>query len=184
MAGLLVWDEDTARRRGVSFILWGLAVIAFGVAVLAWPGLTGRTLVMLVGLLSIAVGLVLAYGAFHLRDVSSGLWWAALVPAALVVVLGAIVLLYPEMVSRLLLVVVAVFVLAAAVWDVVSGLAMTSAFKWAWLRVLRGLVLGALAVWVILTPVSGVVALGWVIGIATILVGALSITTGVLARSV
>lgn len=184
MAGLLVWDAESVRRRGTSFILWGIAVIAFGVAVLAWPGLTGRTLVMLVGLLCVAVGLVLVYGALQLRDVSRALLAAALVPAALVTLLGAIVLLYPETVSRLLLVVVAVFVLAAAVWDVVSGLAMIAAFRWAWLRVLRGVLLGGLAIWVILTPVPGVVALGWVIGVATVLVGTLSIATGVLARRV
>jgi uncharacterized membrane protein HdeD (DUF308 family) len=175
---------DDVHRHGWPFLLWGIVVALFGVAVLAWPQLTGKALVTLIGLVMLGVGLVAVYGAVRLRELGSGIWLIALVPALVVAAVGLVVLFAPEAVSKVVLVVVAVIALLAGIWDLVSGISLLSAVRWGWLRTLRGALLVLFGVWVILTPISGLAALGWVVGVLALALAGISIALGILALRV
>ena len=178
---LLIHDRADLQQRGWSFVLWGLALVLFGVAVLAWPGLTGAVLVALIGAVILAVGLVLVHGAWRLREVAGGFWLAALVPALAVAVFGAVVLAFPDAVSAILLVIVALLVIIAGVGDIASAFTIASIIGWWWLRLLRGVLFVAAGVWMILSDLSGLVAIGALLGVWALLLGAITIAFGVLA---
>lgn len=178
---ILTRDRDGLQRRGWSFVLTGIALLLFGIAVLAWPTMTGAVLVALIGALILAAGLVLVYGSWRLREVAGGLWLAALLPSLAVTAFGAIVLAFPEGVSTVLLVIVAVLVIFAGIGDIASALAISTVFSWWWLRLLRGILLAGAGVWAIFSDLSGLVAVGALLGAWALLLGAITITFGALA---
>lgn len=178
---LLVRDRESLHRHGWAFVLWGAALLLFGIAILAWPGLTGAVLVALIGAMILAAGLVLMYGAWRLREFAERLWIAALVPALMVAVFGAVVLAFPDSVAAVLLVFVAVLVIIAGVGDLASAIALSPVVGWWWLRLLRGLLMVSAGVWAITSDLSGLVAIGWLLGAWALLIGAITIAFGVMA---
>ena len=180
-AQLFVADRDALRQRGWPTALWGAAMLLFGGAVLAWPELTGTVLVALIGATILAVGLVLVYGAWRLREFAERLWVVSLVPALVVAAFGAVVLAFPDAVGTVLLVVVAAFVIIAGLGDIASAFALVPIVGWWWVRLVRGALLVGAGVWVILSDLSGLVAIGVLVGAWALLLGAITVTFGVLA---
>lgn len=180
---LKIWsiDREQLRHRATLAILWGVALAVLGVAVLAWPGLTGTVLIMLIGATILVSGVFLVYGAWKLHDIAGPLWIAALIPAVAVAVFGGIVLAYPDAVSNVLLIVVAILVLLAGLGDMFWGFALIPIVPWWWLRVLRGILLVVAAIWAITADVSGLAAIGVIFGAWLLLLAVLTIVFGILA---
>lgn len=179
---IYVWTQNDVRtlhRRGWEFIAWGIVMVGVGVALAVVPQLTGQILATILGLAVVAGGLALVYGGFRLGEVSRGLEAATIVLGLLFAAAGAAIIVYAAAVTRFVLVIVAIIAVLAGAWDLVSGIAIAGTFDWWWLRALRGALLIALGIWVLATPVSGLVALGWLAGLAAIALGALSIAFGV-----
>lgn len=156
-------------------------MLLFGVAVLAWPEPTGTVLVTLIGAVILAVGFALTYGAWRLREVAERLWVVSLIPALIVTAFGLIVLAFPDEVGTVLLVVVAVFVIIAGIGDVASSFALIPMVGWWWVRLLRGALLVGAGAWLILSDISGLLAIGVLVGVWALLLGAITIAFGVLA---
>ena len=181
---LFVRDRDALQRRGWATILWGIVFVVFGIAVLAWPELSGTVLVVLIGATILAVGLALVYGAWRLREVAGSLWIVSLIPALSVAVFGGVVLAFPDEVSAVLLIIVSVLVIIAGVGDMAAAFALSSMFGWWWLRLLRGLLMVGAGVWMIFSDLSGLVAIGALLGVWAILLGLITLAFGVLALRV
>lgn len=174
-------DPQILQRRGYSFLLWGLVAVVFGVAVLLWPRLTAEVFVGFFGAAILVIGLALAYGASRLRDVAGRAWLGALAPALAIAVFGALMLIFPGAVATVVLIVMGALAVVVGIGDLASALAISAVARWWWLRALRGALLTGIGVWIVLTPVSGLVALGWVLGLWAIAVGALSVALGTAA---
>lgn len=173
-------DRESLRSRGVTFVLWGVLLVVLGMALFAWPDLTGTTLMTIVGVFIAAAGSVLLYGAWRLRSAWGALWIVSLVPAVALIVLGVVVLTSPDLVSTLVLTIVAVLAVLAGLNDLAGALAIARVFGWWWLRLLRGVLLIGAGVWVIVGDVSGLAVLGVAAGIWALVLGALSVAWGVL----
>lgn len=176
-----VRDRTALKERGSSTILWGLALAAFGVAVLVWPVLSAGVLIAMIGVTIMLVGLALMYGAYRLREVAERAWVLALIPATSVAVFGAIVWLFPDAVGTVVLVLVAVMLMLSGVGDVMLSFALAPIVSWWWLRLVRGLLVAGAGVWMILSDLTGLAAIGTVIGLWALFVAAITITFGVLA---
>ncbi|MCK8115382.1 HdeD family acid-resistance protein [Anaerosoma tenue] len=174
-------DRESLRTRAVTFILWGVLLIVLGMALLAWPNLTGTVLMTIVGVFLAAAGAVLLYSAWRLRPVWGGLWVVSLVPAVALMVFGIVVLTSPDLVSTLVLTIVAVLAVIAGLNDLAGALAIARVFSWWWLRLLRGLLLIGAGVWVIVEDISGLAVVGVAAGAWSLVLGALSIVWGVLS---
>jgi uncharacterized membrane protein HdeD (DUF308 family) len=177
-------DRDALRRSWWSFSLWGGALVIFGIAVLAWPALSGAVLVMLFGMLILVAGLVLIYASWRLREFAGALWLGALFPALSVAVFGAIVVLFPDAVGTVLLVVLAALAVIAGLSDIVSSVPLSKVFGGWWLRLLRGLLLIAAGIWLIAADVGGLVAVGTFAGLFALVLGGITIAFGVMALRV
>lgn len=174
-------DRESLRTSAVTFILWGVLLIVLGMALLAWPDLTGTVLMTIVGVFLAAAGAVLMYSAWRLRPVWGDLWVVSLVPAVALMVFGAIVLISPDLVSTLVLTIVAVIAVIAGLNDLAGALAIARVFNWWWLRLLRGLLLIGAGVWVIAEDISGLAVVGVAAGAWSLVLGVLSIIWGVLS---
>jgi len=174
-------DREMLRTRAVTFILWGVLLIVLGMALLAWPNLTGTVLMTIAGVFLVAAGAMLMYSAWRLRPVWGELWVVSLVPAIALIVFGVVVLVSPELVSTLVVTIVAVLAVLAGLNDLAGALAIARVFNWWWLRLLRGLLLVGAGVWVIAEDISGLVVVGAAAGAWSLVLGVLSIIWGVLA---
>jgi uncharacterized membrane protein HdeD (DUF308 family) len=174
-------DRESLRTRAVTYILWGVLLIVLGMALLAWPNLTGTVLMTIVGVFLAAAGAVLLYSAWRLRPVWGGFWVVSLVPAVALMVFGIVVLTSPDLVSTVVLTIVAVLAVIAGLNDLAGALAIARVFSWWWLRLLRGLLLVGAGVWVIVEDVSGLAVVGVAAGAWSLVLGALSIIWGVLS---
>jgi uncharacterized membrane protein HdeD (DUF308 family) len=153
-----------------SLLVRGLLAVALGIAAIFWPKATLELLVRLIGLYVLFDGIVSLVGAFRARELS-----AYLVPGLISVVIGVILLFWPDVTGRLLLIIVGIWALfqgATLFWagrqadanDPERGLAMTI-----------GAVAAIAGVIFVVWPGAGSVAISWVIGIAALLIGALLI---------
>lgn len=184
MASLWPRGRESLHGSAVTCVLWGLLLLLFGAALITWPDRTGAVLVTLLGAFIAVAGIVLAFGALRLRRQGTRLWVLALVPAVAVVMFGSVVLLLPDLVSTVVLLIVAVLVVITGVADIIGSFAILAIAPWWWLRFLRGLVLAGSGLWVLTDNPSGLAAIGVLAAIWAFVLGALSLACGILAARV
>lgn len=169
-AGAQARVSDTLGDVRWSLLVRGLLAVALGIAAIFWPKATLELLVRLVGLYVLFDGIVSLVGAVRARDLST-----YLVPGLISVLIGVILLFWPDVTGRLLLTIVGIWALfqgATLFWagrqadanDPERGLAMTI-----------GAIAAIAGVIFVVWPGAGSVAISWIIGIAALLIGALLI---------
>jgi uncharacterized membrane protein HdeD (DUF308 family) len=164
---------------GWFLLVRGLLAVALGIAALFWPRATLVLLIRLIAFYVLFDGIVSLVGVFRGRDVG-----ATLVPGIISIFVGLILLLWPDVTARSLLVVV-------GVWALLQGAILFLAGRQAdpndpergpTMAIGTGAaVVGlVLAIW----PATGAVTISWVVGIAALLLGALLIYLALRLRRV
>ncbi|MDY0341283.1 MAG: DUF308 domain-containing protein, partial [Coriobacteriia bacterium] len=174
-------DREAVRRSGWIFLAWGVLLVLLGVALLAWPELTGAVLVALAGAFMAASGIVLIAGAVRRRSVQPKLWTFSLVPGVALTLVGAIALFFPDAVSTVFLMIVAVIALLVGLNDIAGAIVISPLVNWWWLRLLRGVLLVGIGVFVLLRNISGLVVVGTLLGLWVLVLGAVTLACGAFA---
>jgi uncharacterized membrane protein HdeD (DUF308 family) len=168
------------RRNWWQLLLWGIAAVLLGIFLLAQPQMTAVFLIQVMAWFWLFGGLVDVIGSLMRREPGWG-WRLAL--GALSVVAALLILASPFM-GALIVVGFQYYILAFTA--LVIGLAtMFGAFSrgFSWGHFLLGLLQVGLAIYLVLNPTSGVLALLWVVGILAIAGGVASIIAAFQARS-
>jgi uncharacterized membrane protein HdeD (DUF308 family) len=169
LAGVRGRVSDKLGNIWWAFMTRGVLAAALGLCALFWPGASLTILMRLVGVFCLLDGVTGLIGAF--RTAERG---AHLLQALLGLVVGVLLLFWPEGSVRTLLVIFGIWALLTGlsqIWAArqpeVSGErgAMTTL---GWIAATAGLIL---IVW----PGTGVVAIGWMIALAALLIAALLI---------
>lgn len=153
----------------------GIVNIIFGLAALAWPGLTLAVLVWLFGIYAIIYGIVELVHMFGAQGANVP-WWSRLLIGILSIIAGLAVLVWPGLTTIVLLFVIAVWAIAIGIVEII-GAFDTGQFLLAIagvISVLFGLVLLA-------NPVAGALTLVMVIGAFAIIRGILLLIAAVRA---
>lgn len=165
-----------------SLALRGVVAIVFGVVAIAWPQVTVKALIIVVGVFWIVDGLISAVRAVQARRfVQSWVWWLA---AALVSVVAGIVLFaWPGMTALAFAYLMGFWAILVGVLEVIGAFqVMSSGGQWGGsmvagvLALLFGL---ALMIW----PGSGITGLMWLVGGFAILFGILFLVGAFQIRS-
>lgn len=179
----------TRDRTGEPYPRWagglvvrGVASIVFGLALLAWPGIGLRVLVLLFGAGALVDGVVSLWTAASATAPPGQRWWTALQGVAGVAV-AVLVLLWPGISAVALLAVIGGWALVLGAVDI--GAALTAPAGQDGDRVLLGLhgVLGVtfgLIMWT--RPGAGALALVALVAAFAIVTGAARVATAVRAR--
>jgi uncharacterized membrane protein HdeD (DUF308 family) len=154
-----------AERNWWVVLLSGLSSIAFGVLVVAWPGLTLRTLITLFGVFAIAYGII--YGSASLAGTARNRWSGLLVGLAAVVA-GIIALVWPALPALTLLYIIAAWAIAAGVFELVASFETSLGSSSRGLLALMGVVAIGFGVLLFARPLSGALAVLWAIGTLSI----------------
>lgn len=173
-------DTSSAPRRPLlqrlaenwwMFLFRGIAAIVFGFLAFAWPGLTILTLALLWGAYALVDGAFALWAAIAAKQAGSEpRWWLAIV-GALGVVAGLAALIFPAAAAGALVLVIAAWAIATGIAQIWGAIRLRKELEKEWLLMLAGGISVAFGVLVFLQPVSGALAIVWIIGTFAILIG-------------
>lgn len=156
-------------------IITGLLMIVLGGLFLAQPGLSLATVIWLIGIFAIVYGLFLAIAGIAGRHEGGG--WGIVV-GALAVIMGIVTLAWPAATGLAILYVIAAWAIISGIADIAGAfMGGISGGRRVWL-VIIGLLGIAVGIYFFIHPVTGVLALLWVVGVYMVALGILRIIAG------
>ena len=168
------------QRSWWVFLLYGLLAIAFGVATLAWPGLSVLALVMAFGVLAVADGVVSLLSVVR-RDLALPRW--LLVLYALVSLgFGLLALLRPEAMATAMLWVLATWLLVAGIARIVFAIQIRKLVRGEWLLALSGALAIVLGVLFFARPDVGLLTMAVWVAVGALLYGVLQVVVALRMR--
>jgi len=152
-------------------LLRGIAAIVFGLLAFAWPGLTLLTLILFYGAFALVDG-VLAIIAAITGGAPAPRWWLAIV-GLLGIAAGLMTFLMPGLTAVVLLLFIAGWAIATGVFQIIGAIKLRKEIDNEWLLILCGVISVLFGVSMMLAPGAGALALVWVIGAYSVVIGAL-----------
>jgi uncharacterized membrane protein HdeD (DUF308 family) len=160
--------------------MMGVLTIAFGILAIAMPWVAGQSLMWLLGMLVMAGGLTRMVWAFGAGSLGKGV--LVFLIGVLTLVAGIAVIAHPLMTSAILSVLLALYFLADGLAEIFAGAALTEGQAgkgWLIFDGIATLILGVM----IFTgfPLSGLFAIGVLLGVKLLFAGTTMLTLGVAA---
>jgi uncharacterized membrane protein HdeD (DUF308 family) len=172
---------DAIKANSTGMTVLGIAMLILGALALAAPLWTGVAVALLVGCLVLAAGV--AQCAFSFQAGSFGQKMLGLLLGLLTAICGVVMIAHPVLHLSFLTLALAAYFLVAGVFEAISALRVRPLRGWGWILAggvlsvaLGGLIWGQ---W----PLSGTWAVGVLVGIKVIFLGATMITLGSAARA-
>jgi uncharacterized membrane protein HdeD (DUF308 family) len=161
---------ESMTRHWWVLALRGAFAILFGIAAWVWPGITVWALVVLFGAYALVDGVFALAAAF--RGTTGGPRGMLLLSGLAGVGLGIAALVWPGITAFALLMLIAAWAVATGVLEIVAAVALRRELRGEWAYVLTGAVSVIFGILLFAWPVSGAVAIVWLIGLFAILFGA------------
>ena len=144
--------------------LWGALSVIFGVLILAWPGITLKAFLVILGIYLLATGVVMLVGSLVNRE---NHWVGSALVGVLSVAAGLYVFAHPQTTALVLLSVIALWAIGVGVLQIVAGFEG----KNNWLMIFAGVVYTLFGFYVFANPKGGALTLIWLIGLTTVASG-------------
>ena len=164
------------------FLFRGIAALVFGIVALVWPGLTVLALVVLFGIFAIISGITAVATSLQNRDVHG--WGVLLFEGILWLLAGVVAMVWPGVTALSFLYLLAVWAVITGILELIAPLSFPMSDGRGVLMVLSGLVSIVFGIIIAVQPVSGLLAVTWLIGIYAIVFGILHLVAYFEARSV
>jgi uncharacterized membrane protein HdeD (DUF308 family) len=152
-----------------SVLVRGLVAVAFGIVILVWPGLTVTALVLLFGVFVLVDGFAHLIAAFRVQD---GRGWQIFEGVAGVAA-GVITLVWPDITALAILYIIAAWAIVMGVFRIVGAIGLRKVIPHEWLFIVSGALSVIFGIILIVAPVSGALAITWLIGFFALFVGML-----------
>jgi uncharacterized membrane protein HdeD (DUF308 family) len=164
---------DMMARNWWVLALRGAFAILFGVVAWMWPGITVWALVILFGAYALVDGAIALYGAFRGVEGQSRGWLA--LTGVCGIVLGVVAMAWPGITGFALLMLIAAWAVVTGIFEIFTAFALRRQIDNEWVYVLTGAISVLFGVLLFVWPVSGALAVVWMIGFFSILFGALMV---------
>ena len=157
----------------------GLLALGLGIVAVFWPGATLVFLIRLIAIYALLDGVLAVVAAFKTREVA-----ASLLPGAVSILAGLVLLFWPEGSGRLLLMVLGIWALAQGGLMLFAGFQADPEDPDRSPTMGIGVVAAGVGLILLLWPGVGAVTISWLIGIAALVVGVLLISLALRLRRV
>jgi uncharacterized membrane protein HdeD (DUF308 family) len=157
----------------------GLLAVALGIAALFWPQATLALLIRFIALYVLFDGIVTLFGVFRGQGLS-----ATLGPGLISILVGAVLLLWPDVTARALLVLVGVWVLLQGGVVFLAGRQADPNDPERGSTMVVGAAAAVVGLVLVIWPGTGAVTISWAVGIAALLLGVLVIYLALRLRRV
>ena len=162
-----------------AFLIRGLIALALGVSALIWPKLTLGVLIRLIGVYALLDGAAGVIGALRSGNVQS-----YLLPALVSLSVGAILLLWPGLTVKWLLIILGGFALLQGASLFFAGRSAQAGDPNRALLATSGAVLAVIGLVLIVWPGAGAVSISWLVAALAFVIGALLIFLALRLRRV
>ncbi|MDH3691770.1 MAG: DUF308 domain-containing protein [Gammaproteobacteria bacterium] len=162
-----------------TLLVRGLLAVALGLAALFWPIATLALLVRLIGLYVLFDGILSLLATFRAKE-----FGAYLVSGLISVAIGLILLFWPDVTGRLLMIIVGLWALFHGVVLFLAGRQTDPNDPDRGLTITIGAVAAIVGLVLVIWPATGVVTISWTIAIAALLLGGLLIFLAMRIKSV
>jgi uncharacterized membrane protein HdeD (DUF308 family) len=173
--------KDAAKTGSTSMTVFGIITIILGMFAMLAPGLTGLSVVLLLGGIVLAAGIVRIIWAFRAGSFGKGLLMFAI--GGLTLICGIVLLAHPLFASGVLTILLAVYFIVDGIFEIVAAVQLHPGAGWGWM--LFG---GIVSIWLGIIiwrqfPLSGIWAIGILLGIKLFFVGLIMVTGASAVRS-
>lgn len=171
-----------AKSAGTSMNVFGVIAIILGFLAMLMPGLTGLSVVTMVGVFVLLAGIVRMFWAFKAGSFGKGLLVFAI--GGLTLLCGIALVGHPLFASSVLTIVLAIYFIADGIAELAAGFQQRPQSGSGWL-IFGGIVsiLLGIMIWRQF-PLSGMYAIGILLGIKLFTVGLIMVTGGSTLHSV
>ena len=171
---------EAAKAGGKRMTTFGVMAIILGMLAMLAPGLTGISIVMLLGGLVVVSGIVRMMWAFQSGSLGRELWMFVI--GVLTLLCGMALLAHPLFASGVLTILLAAYFVFDGISEMAAGFGrMGDGGGWLLFGGIVSILLGAM-IWA-QYPLSGAWAMGTLLGIKLFFVGLIMITGGSAVRS-
>ncbi len=173
--------SENINPRGRNMTIFGVNTIILGILAMLAPGLTGMSVVMLVGVFVIGGGIVRMIWAFQAGSLGRGLLMFAI--GGLTLLCGITLVANPLFAAGVLTIILGIYFVADGIFEIAAGFQLKPESGWGWM-LFAGIVsiLFGIMIWGQF-PLSGAWAIGILLGIKLFFVGLIMITGGSVVRS-
>ena len=170
-------ELSSLRHVSTKMKVMGALTIVFGILAIAMPWAAGQSFMWLVGALVMAGGLTRMVWAFQAGSLGKGV--IVFMIGVLTLLAGVAVIAHPLMTSAILSVLLAVYFLADGLAEIFAGAALPEGLAGKGWLIFDGVVTLILGV-IIFTgfPLSGLIAIGVLLGVKLLLAGMTMLTLG------
>ena len=170
------------KAGGKKMTILGVVAIILGVLAMLMPVLAGASVVLFLGVLVLAAGIVRMIWAFGSDSVGKGMLKFAV--GVLTLLCSIVLLANPLFAMGVLTIMLAIYFVADGIFEIVAGIKRRPALGWIWMLVggIVSILLGVV-IWRQF-PLSGIWAIGILLGIKLLFVGFIMVTAGSVIRSV
>jgi uncharacterized membrane protein HdeD (DUF308 family) len=165
--------ENTVLQNVGSKMKWmGWLCIVFGILAIAMPWVAGQSILMMVGILVMAAGIMRMIWAFQAGSLGKGI--LVFLIGVLTLLAGIAVIAHPLMSSAVLSIMLAVYFLADGFSELTAAFSVKEGKGWLLFDAVVTIILGIM----IFTgfPLAGTVAIGVLLGIKLLFVGITMLT--------
>ena len=162
-----------------AFLVRGILAAGLGIVALFWPKATLALLIRLVGIFVLLDGIVGLVGALRAGNIGT-----YLVPGLVTVAVGVILLFWPDVTGRWLLIVLGVWALFQGTVLFLAGRQADSNDPDRGPTIAMGSVAAVTGLILVIWPGTGVVTISWIIAIVALLVGAFFIFLAMRLRGI
>jgi uncharacterized membrane protein HdeD (DUF308 family) len=149
--------------------LRGLAAVAFGILILVWPGPTVGVLLLLFGFFVLVDGFAHLIAAFSAREGRG----RQLLEGVAAIAVGVIVLVWPGETTLVLLYLIGAWAVILGSLRIFAGVQLRKEITGEWLLIIGGALQVIFGIVLFVAPVSGALAITWLIGFFALFVGML-----------
>ena len=173
--------NENIKAGGRNMTIFGVITIILGILAMLAPGLTGMSVVLVVGIFVIGGGIVRMIWAFQAGSVGRGVLMFAI--GGLTSLCGIILVANPIFAAGVLTIILAIYFVVDGICEIAASFQLKPRSGWGWM-LFAGIVsiLFGIMIWGQF-PLSGAWAIGILLGIKLFFVGLIMITGGSVVRS-
>lgn len=173
---------DVLLRNWWTLAIRGMVAILFGLAAFFWPSLTVMILVALFGAYALVDGLVALVAAVRAMQ-QQNRWWPLLLQGLAGIAAGIVTFFYPGITAVALLFIIAAWAIITGIFSVIAAIELRRHISGEWLLGLSGIASILFGILLIAQPLTGALALVWLIGIYAVIFGVLELGLAFRLRS-
>jgi len=156
-------------RNWWMFLIRGVLALIFGVVAILFPATAFISLVLIFGAFAFVDGVFALIAGITAKSEN---WLWLILEGVIGIFIGVLTLVQPAAMGEAWLILIAVWAIVTGIFEVVTAIRIRKLIEGEFWMILSGVISFAFGVLVLVNPMSGAVAIGFIIGIYAVMFGA------------